>query len=211
VRVGILGGVFNPPHIGHLVCAQEAHFQLGLDVVVWIPVGEAPHRDIPDDPGPEIRLEMCELAVAADERFRLSRIEIDRPGPSYTADTLEQLAARDSQDELFLILGGDQAMSLPLWHEPERVMGLATLAVAERVGAKRQDIAQRLASLAGSRPPVFFDMPRIDVSSTLVRRRAAAGQPIRYLVPDKVANFIGAQSLYGASAPVALEATQTSD
>jgi nicotinate-nucleotide adenylyltransferase len=211
VRVGILGGVFNPPHIGHLVCAQEAHAQLGLDVVVWIPVGQAPHRDVPDDPGPEIRLEMCELAVSADERFRLSRIEVDRPGPSYTSDTLRELAARDSQDELCLILGGDQAMSLPLWHEPEQVMSFATVAVAERVGAKRQDIAERLASLPGGSPPIFFDMPRIDVSSTLVRRRAAAGQPIRYLVPDKVANFIGAQSLYGASEPVAVESTQSSE
>ena len=100
MRVGILGGAFNPPHLGHLVCAQEALVQLELDRVVFVPVGEAPHRTLEDDPGPEARLEMVELAMAGDERFTASRIEIDREGPSYTADTLEQLRAEAPDDEL---------------------------------------------------------------------------------------------------------------
>ena len=198
MRIGVFGGAFNPPHVGHLVCAQEAHSQLELDVVVWVPVGRAPHRDIPQDPGPEARFEMCEYATAADERFGLSRIEIDREGPSYTADTLRELRARSAEDELVLILGGDQAAALPTWHEPDEVMRLAAIAVAERVGADRERVEAAIGGRANVR---FFDMPRIDVSSTMVRERAAAGQPIRYLVPDKVANFIGAQSLYGASVP----------
>jgi nicotinate-nucleotide adenylyltransferase len=196
--IGLFGGAFNPPHVGHLACAQEAHAQLDLDVVVWVPVGRAPHREIPQDPGPEARLQMCDYATAADERFALSRVEIDRDGPSYTADTLRELRERSSDDQLVLILGGDQAAALPSWHEPEEVMRLATVAVAERGETDRARVEQAIGGQAELR---FFDMPRIDVSSTMVRERAASGLPIRYLVPDKVANFIGAQSLYGASVP----------
>jgi nicotinate-nucleotide adenylyltransferase len=197
LRIGLFGGAFNPPHVGHLVCAQEAHAQLELDVVVWVPVGQAPHREIPQDPGPEARFTMCDYATAADERFGLSRIEIEREGPSYTADTLRTLRERSPDDELFLILGGDQAAAIPsVWHEPREIMRLATVAVAERGESDRARVESALGDLGA---PVFFDMPRIDVSSTMVRDRAASGRPIRYLVPDKVANFIGAQSLYGAS------------
>jgi len=198
LRIGLFGGVFNPPHVGHLICAQEAHAQLDLDVVVWVPVGHAPHREIPHDPGPEARLQMCDYATAADERFGLSRIEIDRDGPSYTADTLRELRERSPGDELVLILGGDQAAALPTWHEPGEVMRLAAIGVAERAGSDRALVERAIGDHAELR---FFLMPRIDVSSTMVRERAASGQPIRYLVPDKVANFIGAQSLYGASVP----------
>jgi nicotinate-nucleotide adenylyltransferase len=198
VRVGIYGGVFNPPHHGHLVAAQEAHSQLGLDVVVWIPVGEAPHRAIESDPGADTRLEMVELATSADERFRVSRIELEREGPSYTVDTLRELHEREPDSEFFLILGGDQALALPTWREPEQVLELATLAVFERGSSTRNAIGITIGRLVGADRVRFLEMPRIDISSTLVRRRAAAGKPIRYLVPDKVANFIGAQSLYGA-------------
>jgi nicotinate-nucleotide adenylyltransferase len=199
LRIGLFGGAFNPPHVGHLVCAQEAHAQLDLEVVVWVPVGQAPPREIPQDPGAEVRFQMCDYATAADERFGLSRIEIDREGPSYTVDTLRRLRERSAGDELVVILGGDQAAAIPtVWHEPEEVLRLATVAVAERVGGDRDRVQQ---ALAGKAEVVFFDMPRIEVSSTMVRERAASGRPIRYLVPDKVANFIGAQSLYGASVP----------
>jgi nicotinate-nucleotide adenylyltransferase len=206
VRVGIYGGVFNPPHHGHLVAAQEAHSQLGLDVVVWIPVGDAPHRVIENDPGAEVRFEMVELAIAGDERFRASRIEIGREGPSYTADTLRQLREHGPDDELFLILGGDQAVALASWHEPQEVLALATIAVFERATTSRNAIGIKLARLRGVERLRFLEMPRIDISSTMVRRRAAEGRPIRYLVPDKVANFIGAQSLYGASTPASTTA-----
>lgn len=199
MRIGLFGGAFNPPHFGHLVCAQEAHTQLGLDVVVWMPAGKAPHKEIPQDPGAEVRHRMCDYATAGDERFGLSRIELEREGPSYTVDTLRELARRSNTGDIVLILGGDQAAALPEWHEPEEVMRLATIAVAER---GEDDRARVQKALAGHEARLeFFDMPRIDVSSTLVRERAASGKPIRYLVPDKVANFIGAQSLYGASIP----------
>jgi nicotinate-nucleotide adenylyltransferase len=202
-RLGIFGGAFNPPHVGHLVLAQEAHWQLGLDTVVLVPFGEPAHRTLESDPGGEVRLQMCEYAVGGDARFGVSRIELDRPGPSYTVDTLRELRRRSPDDELVLLIGGDQAAALKSWHEPEEVLDLAVVGVAERDEWRREEIVERIGGLHSAERVRFFDMPRMEVSSTLVRRRAAAGQPIRYLVPDKVANFIGAQSLYGSSTPVA--------
>jgi nicotinate-nucleotide adenylyltransferase len=205
LRVGILGGAFNPPHIGHLVCAQEAVVRLELDKVIFIPVGEAPHREIEQDPGPEARRRMCELAIEGNERFELSRIELDRPGPSYTSDTLRELGESRPDDELFLLLGSDQAGNLSRWHEPEVVLQLATVAVVERTGSHREGVVVRIASIEGARGVRFFSMPTLAVSSTLVRHRAATAEPIRYLVPDAVAEYIEQNGLYRASAPVAAD------
>ena len=174
------------------MCAQEAHTQLGLDVVVFVPVGIAPHRVIQGEPGAEARFTMCEYATSHDERLSVSRIELDRPGPSYTVDTLRELHERAPEDELFLILGGDQASRLRSWHAADEVLGLATIAVAEREGHTPEEIAEAV----GTDNLVFFDMPRIDISSTMVRARAAARQPIRYLVPDTVREYIAAHALY---------------
>lgn len=196
MRVGILGGVFNPPHIGHLICAQEAVVRLRLDRVVLVPVGEAPHREVEEDPGAGARLEMCELAAGAAEWLAVSRIELDRPGRSYTADTLAELHIRRPEDDVVLILGGDEVAALPSWHEPERVLELATVAGVERQGRARQDILERISLLRGAEGVEFFDMPRVDVSSSLVRRRVAEGLPIRYLVPDAVADHIAVRGLY---------------
>jgi nicotinate-nucleotide adenylyltransferase len=198
LRVGILGGAFNPPHIGHLVCAQEALVHLELDSVVFVPVGEAPHRELEDDPGPEARLEMVELAIADDERFTSSRIELDREGPSYTSDTLRQLADESPKDELFLILGGDQAATLASWHEPEEVLERATVAVFERVSWGRNAIGIKIGRLRGAERVRYLDMPLIQVSSSAIRRRMREGVPIRYLVPDKVGEYISTHELYGA-------------
>jgi nicotinate-nucleotide adenylyltransferase len=195
-RVGLLGGTFNPPHVGHLVCAQEAWHQLGLDRVVFIPVYEPPHKQAERDPGVEHRVELCCRAVAGDDRFSVSRVEADVPGPSFTVDTLKRLHESSPEDELTFIVGGDMAHALPTWHEPEGVLALATLGVAEREGVGRRDITQRLAGLAGADRIRFFDMPRLDISSSEIRRRVAAGAPIRYLVPDAVADYIAAEGLY---------------
>jgi nicotinate-nucleotide adenylyltransferase len=197
LRVGILGGAFNPPHLGHLVCAQEALVQLKLDKVVFVPVGVAPHRTLDDDPGPEVRLEMVELAIADDEHFTTSRIEMDREGPSYTADTLEQMREESPEDELFLILGGDQAAALASWHEPEKVLERATLAVFERLSWGRNAIVIKIGRLVGARDVRYLDMPLIQVSSSAIRRRVREGVPIRYLVPDKVVDYIATNELYG--------------
>ncbi|MDQ3742437.1 MAG: nicotinate-nucleotide adenylyltransferase [Actinomycetota bacterium] len=182
--------------MGHLVMAQEAHAQLGLDTVVLMPVAAPPHKELEDDPGAEERLSLCALAVAKDDRLGVSRLELDRGGPSYTVDTLREIHAASPGDDLTFIVGGDMAHSLPTWREPEAVLELATLAVAEREGAARRDITERVAPLAGADRIRFFAMPRIDISSTDVRRRVRDGLPIRYLVPDEVARSIGASGWY---------------
>jgi nicotinate-nucleotide adenylyltransferase len=161
-----------------------------------MPVGVPPHKEADDDPGPEVRLALCEAAAATDERLVVSRLEIDRAGPSYTVDTLRAIHATSSGDELTFIVGGDMAASLPEWREPESVLELATLAVAERAENRRAEIAERLRSLRGADQVRFFSMPRIDISSTDVRDRVRAGRPIRYFVPDGVARLIGARGLY---------------
>jgi nicotinate-nucleotide adenylyltransferase len=199
--VGILGGTFNPPHIGHLVCAQEARAQLGLDRVVLMPVHTPPHKDAIDDPGPQARLALCRAAVAGDEQLELSTLEIDRGGSSYTVDTLRALHGSREGDDLTFIVGGDMASSLPSWREPEALLELARLAVAEREEHRRQEIAERLGALAGAdQRVVFFTMPRLDISSSDIRRRVAQGRPVRWLVPGEVAEEIGRRGLYGAAA-----------
>jgi nicotinate-nucleotide adenylyltransferase len=176
------------------VCAQEARSALGLDRVVLIPMGVAPHRAIDPEPGVEVRLEMCRLAAEGDEGLEVSAIETEREGPSFTADTLRELSAEGR--ELTLILGADQAAALATWREPEEVLRLATVAVAQRSGMDREGVLRRLGALEGHERFEFFDMPRLDVSSTMVRERIAGGRPIRWLVPPRVAERIEAERPY---------------
>ncbi len=199
MRIGILGGTFNPPHLGHLVCAQEAYLQLGLGRVILIPARIPPHKPVEDEPGVEHRLQMCRLAVAGDERFDVSGLEALREGPSYTVDTLEELHARDPDRELFLIVGGDVAAGFRSWHEPERVLSLATLAVATRPGTGRGVVEEALRQVPGGERACFFDMPEIGISSTMLRNRARTSEPTRYLVPDAVRSYIDQHRLYGGA------------
>ena len=201
MSVGLLGGAFNPPHVAHLVCAQEARWQLGLDRVVLVPVSEAPHRTLQEDPGAEVRAELCELAAHDEEGLEVSRIELERAGPSYTSDTLRAWRERAPEDDLVLLLGGDQAAALPSWHEPAIVLELATVAVAERQGHEAGLVRDRLSGLEGAEAVEFFEMPRLDVSSTLVRERARAGRPLHHLVPEPVLEAMAARGLYGMRSP----------
>jgi nicotinate-nucleotide adenylyltransferase len=198
--IGILGGTFNPPHMGHLVMAQEALDQLGLDRVVFMPVAVPPHKEARDDPGAEARVELSRLAVGDDDRLAVSTLEVDRGGASYTVDTLRAFHDLEPEHDLIFIVGGDMAQSLPAWREPEAILKLARLAVAEREGVRREDIARRLEPLHSGDRVLFFDMPRIDVSSSAIRRRVAEGRPIRYLVPDAVAAAIAERGLYRQAA-----------
>jgi nicotinate-nucleotide adenylyltransferase len=197
VRIGILGGTFNPPHLGHLVAGQEAYRELELDRVMLIPARIPPHKPVEHEPGPEHRLALCRLATQDDDRFEVSELELERDGPSYTVDTLEQLSSQAPNNELFLVVGGDIAAGLPDWHRPERVLELANLAIAKRRGTTRDSVQEALATLRGGDRARFFQMPRIGVSSTMIRRRVAASQPIRYLVPDRVLDYIERHELYG--------------
>ena len=160
-----------------------------------IPSGNPPHREIEDEPGPEHRYEMCRLVVDGDDRLEASRSELDRDGISYMYETLVELFG-DSDAEPVLIVGGDQAATFPDWHRSAEILGIAELAVTEREGFGRQEILNRLESVQRGAGAKFFEMPRIEVSSTMVRDRVKKGHPIRYLVPDGVAEYIGGNNLY---------------
>jgi nicotinate-nucleotide adenylyltransferase len=205
----VLGSAFNPPHLGHLALAQEAFARLGLSEVVLVPTGRAPHKEIEDDPGAGVRLEMTRLAVGDDERFAVSELETAREGPSFTYRTLELLREERPDEELVFVIGSDAAAGLERWRNPERILELASLGVAERPGVERSEV-EAVVERVGGRAE-FVDMPHIEVSSTMVRERVAAGRPIRYLVPDAVAELIYERGLYasaGAGEPRARELRQ---
>jgi nicotinate-nucleotide adenylyltransferase len=195
-RIGILGGTFNPPHLGHLICGQEALIQLKLDRIVMIPAGVPPHKELDEDPGQRHRLELCRRAVDGDARFEVSALEMEREGPSFTVDTIEQLHQIAPDSELYLILGGDAAAGLHTWRQPERVLSLATLAIARRRGTSRTAIDETLGQVQGGEQARFFRMPRIGISSTDIRERVQRHESLRYLVPDGVASYIAEHQLY---------------
>lgn len=196
MRLGLLGGTFNPPHLGHLVCAQEAYRQLELARVLIVPAHVPPHKPVADEPGVEHRLQLCRLAVDRDPQFEVCDLETRRPGPSYTVDTLEELHSEMPDSQLFLIVGADVAVGFPEWRQPERVLSLATLAVADRRGTARPDVEEVLCRLPGGERSRFFDMPEIGISSTMLRQRVRAGESTRYLMPDGVRGYIDAHGLY---------------
>ncbi|HEX6204853.1 MAG TPA: nicotinate-nucleotide adenylyltransferase [Solirubrobacterales bacterium] len=196
VAVGVLGSAFNPPHLGHLALAQEALWQLGLDEVILVPTGEAPHKRIAEEPGREARMEMTRLAAAEDPRFSVSALEVEREGPSYTYETLEALAEERADTQLVFVMGADAAVGLESWRNPDRVVELASLAVARRAGVSEADVDAVLGSLGCEERATMLEMPQFGVSSSAVRERAKRGRPLRYLVPDSVASFIEEKGIY---------------
>lgn len=194
--MGVLGSAFNPPHLGHLALAQEALWQLGLEQVILVPTGEAPHKRIADDPGRDVRIAMTRLAAADDARFSVSGLEIERSGPSYTYETLEALAEERPETELVFVMGADAAVGLESWRNPERVVELARLAVARRAGVSDAEVAAVMRSLGAAGRATMLEMPQFGVSSSAVRERAAQGRPLRYLVPEPVARFIEEKGVY---------------
>jgi nicotinate-nucleotide adenylyltransferase len=220
--VGILGGSFNPPHLGHRALARHAREQLALERVLLMPAHVSPHKPDAADPGPEHRLEMCRLLVGDAPGLSVCALEIERGGASYTVDTLEALHASHPDAELTFIVGADTASTLPAWHEPARLLELAGLAVAARAGSRRRDVLDRVASVgtttsggvpsaatlltadllrgeppSGLRSVRFLEMPVMDVSSSMARERTARGLPIDEIVGPAVARYIGEHGLYG--------------
>ena len=201
--IGILGGTFNPPHLGHLAVARFAREQLGLERVALTPAHTSPFKRAAADPGPEHRLRMCALLVDGEPGLSACALEINRGGVSYTVDTLTAIHASNPDAELTFIVGADTASTLPDWREPERVLSLAGLAVAAREGTSRTDVLARLRSIGsgagsnGREPVLFLDMPVVDVSSSQARERAAAGGPLAPLVGVSVAAYIAEHGLYG--------------
>jgi nicotinate-nucleotide adenylyltransferase len=198
--IGILGGTFNPPHRGHLALARQARAELGLERVLLMPAHSAPHKGEDQDPGPERRLEMCRLAVGSGEQaagLEACGLEIERGGPSYTVDTLRAIRQSDPKAELTFIVGADMARTLTAWREPRELVELARLTVAEREDTGREDVLRALDPL-GARVG-FLGMPMLDVSSSQVRERVRAGEPIEGLVAPAVAEYIVAHGLYRAA------------
>jgi len=201
LRLGIFGGTFDPPHLGHLISAQEVAAQLHLDRVLFIPAGEPPHKQEHVITPAHHRRAMVARAIAGDARFALSLIELERSGPSYTVDTLAQLRAEyGAGAQLILILGGDMVYDIGGWHNPAGIVAqVARLAAVQRPGFAFD--AAALARLAAQVPGldaviVPVDVPQIGISSSLVRERVAHYLPISYLVPDAVAAYIQERGLY---------------
>jgi nicotinate-nucleotide adenylyltransferase len=161
-----------------------------------MPTGEPAHKALEQDPGKVERRLMSELAAWGAEWLGASHLVLDRPGPTYTVDTLRQLRAERPDDEIVWLVGADQAMSLPEWREPEEILRLARVAVARRDGVRDEELREALAGLEGAERVTLFEMPSIDVSSTIVRERVAARQPFAFFVPERVAARIEEQELY---------------
>ena len=197
VRLGVMGGTFDPIHYGHLVAAQEAAAALHLPRVLFIPAWQPPHKIDEPSASPEHRLCMVRLAVEANPLFEVSQIEIDRPGRSYTVDTLRGLAGTFSGAELHFIVGMDSLTELPRWHDPAGILELARIVALYRPGWETVDLAELERVLPTARGRVtVVPMPELDISATELRERVRANRPIRYLVPDAVASYIEKHRLY---------------
>ena len=200
-RVGILGGSFNPPHVGHLICARLAAEQLDLDEVLLMPLAQPSHRTLESDPGPAARLELCQLAVQGDPVLVASNVEVERGGVSYMVETLESLAGVRPEAEFVLILGADAATRLEDWREPERILELSSLAIAPR--GSQGDAGSAVEKVKEHFPDARvepFEMPPIGISSSQLRSRIGAGLSVRDVVPEPVAERIAAEGWYRGGA-----------
>ena len=194
--VGILGGTFDPIHHGHLVIAEEAREALGLERVLLVPAADPPHKPTRRVSSPLHRLAMAELAIAGNPALAVSAIEVERGGASYTVETLEALAAGGIVDP-WLILSAEALAGFPAWRQPDRILELCRLAVVPRGGYEMLDQAWVREHFPGRETRVtFLPGPLLPISGSVVRRRAAAGRSVRYLVPDAVAHYIADHDLY---------------
>jgi nicotinate-nucleotide adenylyltransferase len=191
-RIGILGGTFDPIHLGHLIVAQEILLQGRLDQMLFMPSGDPPHKQYSQMASAQARVEMVGLAVGHSPLFDLLRFELDRPGKSYTVETLRHLQAQwGDAVELFLVIGADNAVDMPTWFDPEGVLALAQVLVAERPGFDRS-----LVDPALEEKMQFLETPLLEISSTDIRRRVRESRPIEFLVPDAVIRYIEEKGLY---------------
>jgi nicotinate-nucleotide adenylyltransferase len=199
VNVGVLGGTFDPIHIGHLVVGEEARTKLGLSEVLFVPAGQPWLKQDRDITPAAHRVEMVRRAIANNPQFKLCTLEVERPGPSYTVDTLTMLQKQlGSKASLFFILGRDTLAELPLWKEPQEVMQLCKLVVPPRIGSR--DLRHLEEAIPGLLDKVIqLDMPVIGISSSEIRQRIAQGLPIRYLVPPEVEKYITEHKIYPTS------------
>jgi nicotinate-nucleotide adenylyltransferase len=201
MKIGVLGGTFDPIHLGHLKVAEEVTASLTLDEVIFMPAGQ-PWLKADNLISPaEHRLEMIRLALAGRDNFKLSTMEIERPGPTYTVDTMAELGRQLGSDELFFILGWDNLSQLPQWHEPSRLIELCRLVAVPRVDFPPPDLKSLEAAIPGlSQRVILLNAPRIDVNASEIRRMVREGLSIRNLVPEVVERYIKEHKLYAGEA-----------
>ncbi|WP_010584996.1 nicotinate-nucleotide adenylyltransferase [Schlesneria paludicola] len=201
MRLGIFGGTFDPIHLGHLALAEQCRDQQSLDEIWFVPAAQPPHKLGTTISAAKARCEMLEFAIAGNSAFRISSIELDRQGPSYTVTTLEQLKTEDDSRELFLLMGADSLQYFPSWRSPQRILELATIVAVNRGDRPLPDLSEmRLAcgEIVETRV-VTVTMPGIDLSATDIRQRVASKRSIRYFVPRSVEAYIQEHRLYGQS------------
>jgi nicotinate-nucleotide adenylyltransferase len=205
-RVGLLGGTFDPIHVGHLILAEVARTEVPLDEVLFVPAGQPPHKLSEHHTSPQQRLCMLELAIADNPRFRLSTADLHRPGPHYSADMVALLQHElGPATELFFLMGLDSLANIMTWHAPARLLEQCRLVVGRRPGYS-VDIDHIERHLPGLRERlIFVDMPLIDIAGVDLRARAHAGRSLRYQVPEAVCRYIAAEGLYQNEAPAARE------
>jgi len=186
-KVGILGGTFNPPHIGHLIMANEAYDALSLDEVRFMPNAIAPHKKMVDDASMENRLRMVELATRPYDHFKIESIELTLGGVSYTYNTILELLKREPETQFYFIIGGDMIDSLHTWYKIDELVKLVKFVGLKRPGTKS----------ATTYDVKIVEAPEIDLSSTLIRRRLKTGATLEFLLPDGVESYIRKEGLYG--------------
>ena len=196
-RLGILGGSFDPPHYGHLALAETARVQLKLDGVLFVPAGQPPHKHEQQLSAVDHRTAMVEAAIADNPAFSLCRVDLDRPGPHYTADMVDLLRKQHLDIKAwFFLMGADALYDLPLWYKPEAILEHVCLAVMPRAG-KQADLTELTKALPQlTERLTWLDVPPVDFSATDLRRRAREGLPLRYLVPPDVEAYIREHRLY---------------
>jgi nicotinate-nucleotide adenylyltransferase len=198
MNIGVIGGTFDPVHLGHLAIAEQARNQLNLAEVIFVPAGNPYFKDGTRVSSPSHRVKMLQLALSGKPYFKISLMEIERNGPSYSIETISALKkSQFKNDELYFILGWDTLVSLHLWYNPAQLMSLCRFAAAPRPGYPRPDTRELEKNLPGiSERSVVMDGPLLDISSTQIRARAAGGLSIDDLVPPKVAEYIKENGLY---------------
>lgn len=197
-RIGLMGGTFNPIHIGHLVTAEEAFYQFKLDEIIFIPSGQPPHKIDGEIAPAEDRYLMTVIATASNPHFTVSRIEIDRKGPSYTVDTLREMKKIYGEEtELFFITGADAIIEILTWKDPEIIADMCEFIAATRPGYSLKRFEELHLVGSAKLPKVhFMEIPALAISSTDIRRRVKEGRPVKYLLPDGVAAYLMKRGLY---------------
>ena len=199
-RIGLFGGTFDPPHLGHLILASEAQTQLELDRLLWILTPEPPHKQDQSITSPEHRLAMVELAIKDNPAFELSRIELDRPGPHYTLDTIKLVAEQNPNADIVPIIGGDALHDLPKWHEPQQLVYACHWIGVMRRPHDESNLDELESQLPGISSKVHYvDAPLLEIASREIRSRIAKGHSVRYYLPASVYEYINEHHLYDQS------------